>query len=335
MTLVLAFETSCDDTAVSLVRDGREVLSSKRIDQNTLHEKYGGIIPEEAARQHLIAINPCLQEVLDEANCTFDDVDQVAATLGPGLVGSLLVGVQVAKTLAFVMDKPFVAVNHLQAHICSNFLGNDLEPPFLCLLVSGGHTQIMHVKNYTDVEIIGETLDDAVGEAYDKVARVMGLGFPGGPVVDKLAALGDSNRFTLPISITKNPTDFSFSGLKTATLRLFEKEEPLCETEQARDLLIRDVCAAFQKAAVTALGKKMILAAQAMDITQLAVCGGVSANRGLRTYFEKRNAQFNTFFPSMAYCTDNAAMVGSAAYFCPLSNDDRLEVFSRQFNPVV
>lgn len=329
MSLVLAFETSCDDTAVALVRDGREVLASRRIDQNTLHAKYGGIIPEEAARQHLVAIHPCLQDVLDEANCTLDDVDHIAATLGPGLVGSLLVGVQVAKTLAFITEKPFVAVHHLQAHICSNFLDSDLAPPFLCLLVSGGHTQLMHVKSYTDTEVLGETLDDAVGEAYDKVARLMGLGFPGGPVVDALAALGDSSRFNLPIAVTKNKTDFSFSGLKTATLRVYEKESARCADETERETLIQDICASFQKAAVTALGKKMISTAQELGLSQLAVCGGVSANQGLRQYFDKRTAQFNTFFPKMSFCTDNAAMVGSAAYFCPLSNDDRLEVFSR------
>lgn len=329
MTLILAFETSCDDTAVALVRDGREVLVSNRVDQNMLHQKYGGIIPEEAARQHLIAINPLLQQTLDEANVTMSDVDAVAATLGPGLVGSLLVGAQVAKTLSFLHQKPFIAAEHLQAHICSNYLSSSLKPPFICLLVSGGHTQLMRVDENNTVDMLGETLDDAVGEAYDKVARILGLGFPGGPVVDRLAAEGDAKRYELPIAVTKQPYDFSFSGLKTAALRIYEREAPNWKTEADKELGVRDLCASFQDAAIRALGKKVIRAAQEFGMDTIAVCGGVSANRGLRQYFEQRKAQFNVYFPPMAYCTDNAAMVGSAAYFCPYSSDDSLEVFSR------
>lgn len=335
MTLILAFETSCDDTAVALVRNGREVLASNRMDQNTLHAKYGGIIPEEAARQHLVAINPLLQQTLDEAKVHIDQIDGVAATLGPGLVGSLLVGVQVAKTLAFLWNKPFIAVNHLQAHICSNYLGSELHPPFLCLLVSGGHTQLMRVDEHHQAHLIGETLDDAVGEAYDKLARILGLGFPGGPVVDRLAAQGNPKAYDLPIAVTKNPYDFSFSGLKTAALRLFEKESLQWQTDLEREEGVKNICASFQDAAVRALGKKVLRAAEAFELKTIAVCGGVSANRGLRHYFEQRQAQFNVYFPPMAYCTDNAAMVGSAAYFAPLSNNDGLEVFSRVAPSVV
>jgi N6-L-threonylcarbamoyladenine synthase len=221
---ILALETSCDDTAAAIVEDGRTVLASVMAGQVDLHAPYGGVIPENAAREHLTSINACIATCLAQANLGLHDIDAFAATLGPGLIGSLLVGANTAKTLSVMTGKPFLGVHHLHGHIASNYLDSQLEPPFLCLLVSGGHTQLVHVPSLTQWHIMGQTQDDAVGEAYDKVARLLGLGFPGGPIMDQRARLGNPKAYALPTASMKHPWDFSFSGLKTATSRLIEQE---------------------------------------------------------------------------------------------------------------
>ena len=327
---ILALETSCDESAAAIVRDGREVLSNVISSQADFHARYGGVIPEMAARQHLEVINYVIEQALRDAGMTLENVDSFAATIGPGLVGALLVGANAAKTLSWMADKPFAGVNHLHAHVASNYLGSDLAPPFICLLVSGGHTQILHVKAYDAVEILGETLDDAVGEAYDKVARLIGLPYPGGPNLDRLAQGGNPARFSLPRARTAKSLDFSFSGLKTAVLRLYEKELPLTDDPGT---LRQDVAAAFQQAAASVLAEKTLAAAKALAIPTVAVAGGVSANHALRRKLEAGvsacGPDWRFYCPELIFCTDNAAMVASAAYFNPLTHDLSAEVFSR------
>ena len=337
---ILAVETSCDDTAVAVVEDGRRVLASVIYSQTDLHRKYGGIIPEAAAREHIESVNFCLQEALDQAQCKLDDIDAFAVTLGPGLIGSLLIGANVGKTLSMISGKPFRGVNHLYAHVASNYLDSDLEPPFLCLLVSGGHTQLILVEDYQTMRILGETLDDAVGEAYDKVARLMDLGYPGGPAIDKLAASGDPKAFKLPRASMDNPYDFSFSGLKTASLRAYEKavkeaipaENPPADADEIRAKLKDDMAASFQHTVVETLFTKARKCADDHGVRTLTIAGGVSANSGLRkrfTEFAEANPEYKVFVPRMAFCTDNAAMVGASAYFNPITDDISQEVFSR------
>lgn len=328
---ILALETSCDETACAVVEDGRRVLSNVISSQSAFHNKYGGVIPEMAARQHLDTINWVIAEALAQAECTLDDIDTFAATLGPGLVGALLVGANAGKTLSFMTDKPFRGVHHLYAHVASNYLDSDLEPPFICLLISGGHTQILHVKSYTDMAVIGETLDDAVGEAYDKVARILGLPYPGGPEIDKLAQTGNAKTFDLPKARTRNPWDFSYSGLKTAVLRIAEQHE-------RTDDFVKDIAASFQEVATAVLVEKTLAAAESLGIQTLAVAGGVAANSAVRSKFQKvvdKRSGWRLFIPKLVYCTDNAAMVGASAYFNPLTENIAMEVFSRGETPQV
>lgn len=330
---ILALETSCDDTACAIVSAGRHIHSNVIASQDSLHQITGGVVPEVASRQHIEAIQPAIKQALNEANLGWDDIDGIAATLGPGLVGSLLIGANAGKTLSWLHNKPFIPAHHLVGHVCANFLESDLEPPFCCLLVSGGHTQLMHVHKDFSVTLLGQTLDDAVGEAYDKVGRIVGCGFPGGPKVDKLAKTGDSKRFTLPIARTANPYDFSYSGLKTAVARQWEKLLADGKTPTEQD--VADMCASFQQAAITPLIKKTIAAAQANNLTTIAVCGGVSANGSLRRRLEAacKEAGLQYFRPQQGACTDNAAMIASAAYFYPLPADGdplAMEVFSRK-----
>lgn len=326
---ILALETSCDETSCAVVENGRQVLSLVISSQADFHAKYGGVIPEFAARQHLDVVNWVVQEALDKAGLALPDVDAVAATLGPGLVGALLVGATAGKTLSLIAQKPFLGVNHLYAHVASNYLESDLEPPFLCLLISGGHTQLLHVAAYDQMTLLGETCDDAVGEAYDKVARMLGLPYPGGPHLDKLAQTGDPTAYSLTRPKTANALDFSYSGLKTATLRLVEKELPGALDPEA---VKRNVAAAFQRVATQILVDKTLAAVQSLGLTTLAVAGGVAANSAVRRGFEEAVAAregFRLFIPKLVYCTDNAAMVGASAYFAPISRDLATEVFSR------
>lgn len=324
---ILAVETSCDETSASIVEDGRTVLSNVISSQADFHSRYGGVIPEMAARQHLETINFVVEEALQRSGLKLCDIDAFSSTLGPGLIGALLVGATAAKTLSFITSKPFLGVNHLYAHIASNYLESDLSPPFICLLISGGHTQLLHVASFKEIYLIGETLDDAVGEAYDKVARIIGLGYPGGPLLDALAQQGKPDAFTLPQAKTDNFYDFSYSGLKTAVLRIFEK---YADTEA--NGFKQDLAASFQEAATAVLLKKTFAAAESFNIKTIAIAGGVAANSSVRKKFfdecEKR-ADWKLFIPALVYCTDNAAMVGSSAYFNPITKDPRMEVFSR------
>ena len=317
MATILAIETSCDETAVAIVNK-RKVLSSVVASQIELHGTYGGVVPELASRQHLETINSCLSEALTEAGLSWQEIDGVAATCAPGLVGALLVGVTTAKTLAMLYKKPFLGVHHLEGHIYASYLAEEhLKPPFLCLLVSGGHTIIIYVKDCGHYEILGSTRDDAAGEAFDKVARLLKLGYPGGPIIDKLARKGNPQAFKLPegkISLPEggyHPYDFSFSGLKTAVLRLVQK------LEQAKDapIPVEDIAASFQATVAKVLTKRTIQCALDYGLKTIAVGGGVAANSGLRenllTAAEKHNLQ--VYFPPLKLCTDNAAMIACAA----------------------
>ena len=313
---VLAIETSCDETAVAIVR-GRQVLSSVVASQIDIHKEYGGVVPEVASREHVSAINIAIAQSLAESNLTWDAIDAIATTCAPGLVGALLVGITAAKTLAIVHHKPFLGVHHLEGHIYAAYLtDNTLEPPFLCLLVSGGHTSLIHVRAPGDYSILGKTRDDAAGEAFDKVARLLNLGYPGGPVIDKLAQIGNPKAFPLPegkISIPGggfHPYDASFSGLKTAVLRLTEKLKT-----KTPELPTADIAASFQATVVRALVKRAIACAQDHHLDTIVVGGGVAANTGLRAGLQQAAEQQNikVIFPPLKYCTDNAAMIACAA----------------------
>lgn len=320
---IMAIESSCDETACAIVKNGREVIANIVASQIKTHEKFGGVIPEIAAREHLDAINVVIQEAFDQSGLKPEDITAFAGTVGPGLVGCLLVGLNAAKTLALVHDKPFIGVNHLNAHLCANYIDTDIKPPFMALLVSGGHTQIIDVESYSKQTIIGETIDDAVGEAYDKVARLIGLPYPGGPKLDKLAQIGNPNAFELPISKVGG-YNFSFSGLKTAVLRLVKSFE-------GRELPVNDICASFQECVSKTLAKKLKKAVEERGYKQVVIAGGVAANSEIRKKifeFEKDGYRVNA--PIMKYCTDNAAMVASCAYFNTNTFDDvDVEVFSR------
>ncbi len=324
-SLIMAIESSCDETACAIVRGGREVLSNIVASQIKIHEEYGGVIPEIAAREHLEAINIVIDEAFKQAGVNGTQIDAYSGTVGPGLVGCLLVGMNAAKTLALAYDKPFIGVNHLNAHLAANFIDTDLEPPFIALLVSGGHTQIIEVKSYADMEIIGETIDDAVGEAYDKVARLIGLPYPGGPKLDKLAQEGNPFAFKLP-EAKVGEYDFSFSGLKTASLRLVKSF-----TDKNLPLPLNDICASFQECVSATLYKKVKHALEETGYKQVVLAGGVAANSEIRKkIFSLCDFGYKVFAPQMKYCTDNASMVASAAFFFENTFDDiNVEVFSR------
>ena len=322
-SLIMAIESSCDETACAIVKGGREVLSNVVASQIKIHEEYGGVIPEIAAREHLEAVNVVIDEAFKQAGVKGNQIDAFAGTVGPGLVGCLLVGMNAAKSLALAYDKPFIGINHLNAHLAANFIDTDLEPPFIALLVSGGHTQIIKVKSYSDMQIIGETIDDAVGEAYDKVARLIGLPYPGGPKLDKLAQEGNPFAFKLP-EAKVGEYDFSFSGLKTASLRLVKSFE-------GKDLPLNDICASFQETVSATLYKKVKHALEETNYKQVVLAGGVAANSEIRKkIFSLADLGYKVYAPQMKYCTDNASMVASAAFFFDNTFDNiDVEVFSR------
>lgn len=326
--IIMAIESSCDETACAIVKKGREVLSNVVASQIKTHAKYGGVIPEIAAREHLETINPVIAQAFEQANLKPEQIDAFAGTAGPGLVGCLLVGLNAAKTLALIYDKPFIGINHLYGHISANYLNTDIKPPFIALLVSGGHTQILNVKSHSDVEIMGETIDDAVGEAYDKVARLMGLPYPGGATLDKLAKDGNPNAYKLPEGKVDG-YNFSFSGLKTAVLRLVKSFD-------GKDLPINDICASFQECVSSTLIKKVKMALNETGYNQAVIAGGVAANSEIRKkMFELEQDGIKVHAPEMKYCTDNASMVASCAYFFENSYDEiDTEVFSRVKNKV-
>jgi N6-L-threonylcarbamoyladenine synthase len=316
MPTVLSIETSCDETSVAIVKK-RKVLSQVTATQIALHESFGGVVPEMASREHLLTINYGIEQALAESGLTWADIDGVAGTVAPGLVGSLLVGATAAKTLAMLHDKPFIGVHHLEGHIYANYLSEpDLEPPFLSLLVSGGHTSAIYVRECGVYEQLGETRDDAAGEAFDKVARLLGLPYPGGPIIDRLAATGNPDRYPLPEGNISLPGggyhryDSSFSGLKTAVLRLVQK---LQATEA--ELPVADIAASFQRSVARSLTKRAMNCATDFGLTTIAVGGGVAANSGLRQCLSAATAErgWRAIFPPLEYCTDNAAMIGCAA----------------------
>lgn len=306
---ILGIETSCDETSASVIEEN--LVLSNVISSQMVHLQFGGVVPELASRAHLRKIIPVVESALAQANCTFADIDAIAVTHGPGLIGALMVGVNYVKGLATVFNKPFIGVNHIEGHIYSNFLDNDdLQLPLLCLTVSGGHSQIVVMKNHLEYHLIGSTRDDAVGEAFDKVAKLLGLPYPGGPQIDKLAKSGNPEAIRFPIGLSKEKTfDFSYSGLKTAVLNHVQS---ISETKKEETLA--DICASFQHAAVKQLTDRTIAAARAYSISQIAVAGGVAANSGLREMM-KLSAQkygMQVYFPAMKYCTDNAAMIARA-----------------------
>ena len=311
---ILAIESSCDETAAAVVRNGREVLSNVISSQIALHTLYGGVVPEIASRKHIEKINQVITAALAEADMTLDDMDAIGVTYGPGLVGALLVGVAEAKAIAFAKDLPLVGVHHIKGHVSANFIEHpDLEPPFLCLIVSGGHTHLVVVKDYGDFEILGRTRDDAAGEAFDKVARAIGLGYPGGPKVDKLAKEGNPHAISFPhAKIEGNPYDFSFSGLKSAVLNYWNHAQMMGKQVNRADL-----AASFQQTVVDSLVSRAILAAKEYGYDRIAIAGGVASNSALRAGMkeacEKEGIRF--YYPSPILCTDNAAMIGCAAYY--------------------
>ncbi len=310
---ILGIESSCDETAAAVVEDGRKVLSSVIATSLEEHKLYGGVVPEIASRRHAESISGVVSEVLEQANCTVDDIDAIAVTYAPGLIGSLLVGVNFAKGLALAADKPLVPVHHLRGHIASNYIDTELEPEFLCLVVSGGHSHIVLVKDYTEIEVIGKTRDDAAGEALDKAGRAMGLEYPGGVSIDKLSKEGNENafEFTHP-KVNDSLYDYSFSGLKTAVINIIHNAN-----QKGGEINKADIAASFQKAVVDCLLEKLELAIENTGAKQVVIAGGVSANSKLRSEAEKlcKKHRISLSIPQLKYCGDNAAMIGAQGYF--------------------
>ena len=312
---ILAIESSCDETSAAVVIDGRNVLSNVIASQIDIHTKFGGVVPEVASRKHIEAISVVVQEALDKANVKLNDIDAVGVTYGPGLVGALLVGVQYAKGLSYALNKPLIGVNHIEGHISANFIQyKDLQPPFVCLVVSGGHTFIVYMKDYGDFEIMGQTRDDAAGEAYDKVARAIGLGYPGGPKIDKIAKEGNPDAIKFPRANFHDNSclDFSFSGVKSAVLNYLNKMKM-----KKLEINRADVAASFQKSVVDFLVDNAMAACRLKNVDKIAVAGGVASNSCLRETLINTGRQngIKVLFPDPILCTDNAAMIGSAAYF--------------------
>lgn len=312
--LILAIESSCDETAASVVKNGRTVLSNVISSQIELHKLYGGVVPEIASRKHIEKINQVIEEALSQAKVTLDDMDAIGVTYGPGLVGALLVGVAEAKAISYAKKLPLVGVHHIEGHVSANYIEHsDLEPPFMCLVVSGGHTHLVIVKDYGEFEILGRTRDDAAGEAFDKVARAIGLGYPGGPKIDKLSKEGNPDAIAFPKAKLENGSyDFSFSGVKSAVLNYINR----CRM-QGEEICEADIAASFQKAVVDTLTEKAVKAAKEYKMDKLAIAGGVASNGNLREAMkcacDKEGIQF--YYPSPVFCTDNAAMIGVAAYY--------------------
>ena len=305
-TYILGIESSCDETSAAIVKNGREVLSNVINSQIKIHEQFGGVVPEIASRNHIEAISNVVRQALKEANISMEEIDAIAYTCGPGLVGALLVGESYAKALSYALNKPLIATNHIHGHIAANYITHpELKPPFLCLVISGGHTHLVHIKDYTEFEILGKTRDDAVGEAFDKIARVIGLGYPGGPKVDKLAKNGKP-IIELPKTHFDN-LDFSFSGIKTAVINLHHKTP---------DLNKADLCISFEKVVTEELLENTLKAAQNLNIKKIALAGGVSANSYIREKFlELQKQGYQIYYPEPILCTDNAAMIASAGYY--------------------
>lgn len=310
-TIILAFESSCDETSVAVIKNGHEVISNVVLTQMDTHAIYGGVVPEIASRMHIENITIVIEEALTKAGITMNDIDAIAVTYGPGLIGSLLIGLQAAKTLSFIYDKPLVPVHHIAGHIYANNLETSMKFPLMALVISGGHTELVYMKEDYDFKVIGSTLDDAVGEAYDKVARVLELAYPGGPKVDKLAHLG-SNTYDLPLPLDDDSYNFSFSGIKSAVINLKHNEE-----QKGNSIIKENLACSFQDRVVEILTKKTIKALDEYNCNNLIIAGGVSANKGIRDEFIKicNSKGINLTIPKLEYCTDNAAMIGAAGYY--------------------
>ncbi|HBG10421.1 MAG: tRNA (adenosine(37)-N6)-threonylcarbamoyltransferase complex transferase subunit TsaD [Limnochordia bacterium] len=312
--LTLGIETSCDETAAAVIKGGREILSNVVLSQIDIHQKYGGVVPEIASRHHIEAVFPVIQEALQQAQVGLDEIEVIAVTYGPGLVGSLLVGVAAAKALAFAADKPLVGVNHIEGHIYANFLtGQEIKPPLVCLTVSGGHTDLLLIPRLGEYEILGRTRDDAAGEAFDKVARVLGLPYPGGPQIERLAQGGNKEAIAFPRGLLDGESfDFSFSGLKTAALNYLNEAK-----QKRQEVPLADFAASFQWAIIDVLTQKLMAAAQAYGVDQVILSGGVAANKTFREHVAAEAAARGKelLYPPVHLCTDNAAMIGSAGYF--------------------
>ncbi|WP_019227586.1 tRNA (adenosine(37)-N6)-threonylcarbamoyltransferase complex transferase subunit TsaD [Sedimentibacter sp. B4] len=312
--LILSIESSCDETAAAVVENGRNVLSNVISTQIEIHKEFGGVVPEVASRKHIENISDVVEEALKNANVTSEQIDAVAVTYGPGLVGALLVGVNFAKGLAFAWQKPLIGVNHIEGHISANYIEDkNLEPPFICMVASGGHSHLVYVKDYGKYEILGVTRDDAAGEAFDKIARAIGLGYPGGPLVDKTAKMGNKDAIKFPrVIIDEETLDFSFSGLKSAVLNYIHNSE-----QKNEKVVIEDVAASFQEAVVEVLAMKTMKAAKKKECNTVALAGGVASNSRLREILQEQclAAGYKFTKPSPVLCTDNAAMIGAAAYY--------------------
>lgn len=309
--IILAIESSCDETAMAIVENGRKILSNTVYTQIAIHTMYGGVVPEVASREHIKKVTYVLDDALKQAGLTLDDIDAVAVTKEPGLIGSLMVGVNTAKTISLCFNKPLIYVNHIHGHIYANYLEEDFAFPLLALVVSGGHTELVLMKDHMDFEILGETLDDAVGEAYDKVARVVNVGYPGGPIIDKMAHIG-TPTYPLPhIKLSKDSLDFSFSGLKSAVINLCHNANQRGETIDANNL-----AASFQNAVIDVLVSKTSKAATMYNVKQVIIAGGVAANKGLRNAMKGKMDELGIKLtvPQFKYCTDNAAMIAAAGY---------------------
>ena len=310
---ILAIESSCDETAAAVVEDGRNILSNIVASQVEEHKLYGGVVPEIASRRHAEAIVGVVDEAIKAAGCTLDNIDAVAVTYAPGLIGALLVGVNFAKGFALATNKPLIPVHHLRSHIASNYISHkELKPPFLCLVVSGGHSHIVEVRDYTDMKVIGRTRDDAAGEAFDKAARAMGIPYPGGVELDKIAESGYDSAYPMPRpKVDGSPYDFSFSGLKTAVINLIHNK-----AQKGEQINVPDVCASYRKAVVGCLADNFLLAAEDLGYTTLVIAGGVSANSLLRRELQSRcQGKYDLYMPEKSLCGDNGAMVGAQAYY--------------------
>lgn len=311
--LTLALETSCDETSAAVVENGRNILSNVIVSQVPVHKKFGGVVPEIASRKHIENVMPVVHEALCKANIKLNDISVIGVTYGPGLVGALLVGVSVAKALAFAQQIPLVGVNHLEGHIFANFLAHaDLEPPFVALVVSGGHTSLVHVQTYNDFVLLGQTRDDAAGEAFDKVARVMGLPYPGGPHIDQLAKQGNAQSINFPRALIHEGYEFSFSGLKSAVVNFMHNAQ-----QRNEEVNYADVAASFQFAVVDVLVDKAIQAVRQLNLNKIVLAGGVAANSRLQAslYDKAQQEKIAVYFPELSLCTDNAAMIASRAYY--------------------
>ena len=312
--LCLAIESSCDETSVALVLNGREVLSNVIASQIDVHKAFGGVVPEIASRHHLNNINNVVSQALKEADCTLDEIDFIGVTYGPGLVGALLIGLATAKAFSLALGKPLVGVHHIQGHISANFIEHkELEPPFMALVISGGHTNIVEVDDYNSCRVLGGTRDDAAGEAYDKVARVLGLGYPGGPLIDKIAKEGNPEAVAFKrVFLEKDSLDFSFSGIKTGVLNYINNEK-----QAGREINVPDIAASFQQAVLDVIVAKAVSAACDMGKDKLVLAGGVAANSKLRQMLDEKCKEkgIELYYPSPILCTDNAAMIGCAAYY--------------------